>query len=101
MNPHAYRRLLDHATADVQDGSLFQQAIQGALELELFENERELGQKFGVSRSQVNRWKNGRSLPGQASRKTVYSVLKNRATRLLSSAAERTNDLHPLEVASA
>lgn len=80
-----YRQMLEHATGRVQNGELFQRAIQGALEFSLFANERELGQKFGVSRSQVNRWKNGRSFPGQASRKTVYGVLKNRATRLLKS----------------
>ncbi len=80
-----YRQMLEHATGSVHDGELFQRAIQGALDFGLFANERELGQKFGVSRSQVNRWKNGRSFPGQASRKTVYGVLKNRATRLLKS----------------
>lgn len=92
MDIATYRQMLEDATADVQNGELFRQAIQGALDFNLFGNERELGQKFGVSRSQVNRWKNGRSLPGQGSRKTVYGVLKNRATRRMKSSHQAVND---------
>lgn len=94
--------MLESATGDVQNGRLFQRAIEGALEFSLFKNERELGQKFGVSRSQINRWKNGRSLPGQNSRKTVYGVLKNRATRLINSDRRAAKDsrLRPVREAA-
>ncbi len=77
MDIGIYRQVLGRAAADLRDDHLFQQAIQGALELGLF-GERELGQEFGVSRSQVVRWKNGCSLPGLGSRKVVYDVLCQR-----------------------
>jgi transcriptional regulator with XRE-family HTH domain len=99
MDIETYRQMLDRATANMQDGSLFQAAVREALALKLFENERELGQKFGVSRSQVNRWKNGRSLPGQGSRKTVYRVLKNQATRQMKSTGNSTHPRSVLESA--
>ncbi|MBV1859450.1 MAG: hypothetical protein KUG77_13640 [Nannocystaceae bacterium] len=101
MDLVTYRQMLETTATSVQGGELFQQAIQGALDFSLFENERDLGQQFGVSRSQVNRWKNGRSLPGQASRKTVYSVLKNRATRKIKSSQQAGTDPSPPPVLEA
>jgi len=75
-----YRLVLD---ADVRNDELFRQAVQWALDSGLFGDERDLGQIFGVSRAQVNRWKNGRGLPGQGSRKTVISRLRARAKKPL------------------
>lgn len=78
-----YRSLLTRGSQALSDDELFREAVRGALEYELFEGERDLGVRCGVSRSQVNRWKNGRSLPMVPARKAVYALLKTRATRRL------------------
>lgn len=78
-----YRSLLTRGSLALGDDDLFREAVEGALRHELFEGERDLGVRCGVSRSQVNRWKNGRSLPMAPARKAVYALFKRRATRQL------------------
>ena len=78
MDFNEYRDVLGKATTTPEDRDLFSNAITGALELNLFENERELGHKFGVCREQVNRWKDGRDLTIIGARKAIYKALDKR-----------------------
>lgn len=80
MNLNQYREVLEEATASPDDSRLFQEAVQGALDLKLFANERDLGQRFGVSGEQVRRWLCGKGLPVIGARQTVYLALENLLT---------------------
>jgi hypothetical protein len=56
----------------------FSEIVRRALERGAFEGERHLGQRFGVCRTQVMRWKEGRSCPLPVVRRKVAQVMRER-----------------------
>ena len=74
-----FKEILIQAEGDPEDDHLFQSVICRSLALGLFSGERDLGQKFGVSATLVERWKQGLSLPIVAARKAVYWEVRLRS----------------------
>lgn len=58
----------------------FSRIVRRALDRGAYEDERALGQRFGVSRTQVLRWKKGVSCPLPVVRTKVAQVMMERIT---------------------
>lgn len=75
-----YQRILnriDGAQKNLEDDEVFRIVVSetlGALPIE----DMSIANELAVSRSTVNRWKNGKSVPHPAMRKPVYAALRRR-----------------------
>jgi hypothetical protein len=80
-NLHEILNQIAVAQQDLQDDAMFRTCVSETL-MALHIDDIDFANELAVSRSTVNRWKNGRAVPHPAMRKPVYAVLKCRARGL-------------------
>lgn len=69
---------IDIAQRSLTDDNMFRACVTETLRF-LLVDDIDFANELAVSRSTVNRWKNGRAVPHPAMRKPVYAALKRRA----------------------
>lgn len=83
-------KLVDACTDPVlDDDAVFQQVLDTAQDVLVIDDDR-CAELFDVSRSAVNRWRNGASAPRRVVRRHVYSVLRRCLYLRIRSAASST-----------
>ncbi|QED27656.1 hypothetical protein FRD01_10500 [Microvenator marinus] len=81
----------DCTNPSLDDDQSFQDVLLVAQEILVIDDDR-CAELFDVSRSSVNRWRNGATAPRRVVRRHVYSVLLNEAQRALKSKSKRVAD---------